>query len=172
MSFRGTNILQDNRFSDKQISDIQKISLPEIFNHKLNLDKVEMQIIKHWINDELKSMLTVEDSHFSEYIYNILLTDYKLPKKIYSILIQFLGEKTLSFMTNLWCVLIDSENSLNGVSFKIIERKRFELENLVTKEKKNLAFINNLYKNHVDSMNPMKEYSKHGRHYNNDNLFS
>jgi len=83
--YRGTSIDQDGRFTNKEKKLILGKVWPEIFDTRINLKKVDLKVIKQWINKKITEILGFED----ELVINLAISEIEScdekgpnPKKI------------------------------------------------------------------------------------------
>ena len=57
--FKGTSIEQDGRFVNKDKKLIEKMEFPPEFDTQVNKTKINLQIIKSWIEKKLNDILTL-----------------------------------------------------------------------------------------------------------------
>jgi len=70
--FRGTNIEQDKRFSDKDRKLMKQMKFSENLNHKIDMKKIELNVLKPWITKRITEMLGIDDDVVTEFIFNQL----------------------------------------------------------------------------------------------------
>ena len=61
MAYTGTSVAQDGRFSDKEKRLLRSRQWPASFDLKVDISKVEMNVIEKWINDKVEEILGFED---------------------------------------------------------------------------------------------------------------
>jgi serine/arginine repetitive matrix protein 1 len=130
--YRGTTIEQDGRFKNKEKKLFENINIPE-FDTSIDIKKIEMKVIKDWIDRRIKLILGFEDEFCVNYTYT-MLEDGTEPKKIFYhllgklnecfnkffyIKLGFLNNETPNFMKQLWKLLISGQDSKNGIVKKI-----------------------------------------------------
>lgn len=70
--FRGTNIEQDISFSNKQAKLLKETSFPPEYNVKVDMKKVNLDVMKPWITKRVVELLGLEDDVLIEMIFNLL----------------------------------------------------------------------------------------------------
>lgn len=162
MAFKGTSINQDSRFKSKELIDASSIKLPEVFKVNIDISKIEIEVIKHWIDNKLSTILEIEDDSLAEYFYNILLEDYKQPLKLYSMMNQFLEKATIPFLTELWQILDSCQNSELGISHLIIQTEFEKLNRNIFEIEDKINICNNIVKLHKEKVinNGENKFSK------------
>ena len=128
--FRGTNVLQDGRFKNKTKLAMETLQFPPEFKEKINMTKIEMKVIRSWVENKIIAILGFEDEFLSNYIMSMLEDKSQLsePKNIYLNLTCFLDKNTFSFMTELWNLLLSAQKSENGIPEQLIKEKKEEIK--------------------------------------------
>ena len=111
MAYTGTSITQDGRFSNKEKKLLRTRQWPDCFDRKVNIAKVEMNVIEKWINDKVEEILGFEDEIVVNLAVAELTTDQEngiCPKKIQLNLTGFLEKHTPEFMRELWMLLLEA----------------------------------------------------------------
>lgn len=70
--FRGTSAEQDNRFSNKQKKLLKQLKFAECLDKKVDMTKVNLEVIKPWITQRVTEVLGFEDDVVIEFIFNQL----------------------------------------------------------------------------------------------------
>uniref|UniRef100_A0A8C4SX00 Serine and arginine repetitive matrix 1 n=1 Tax=Erpetoichthys calabaricus TaxID=27687 RepID=A0A8C4SX00_ERPCA len=70
--FRGTSAEQDNRFSNKQKKLLKQLKFAECLEKKVDMTKVNLEVIKPWITQRVTEILGFEDDVVIEFIFNQL----------------------------------------------------------------------------------------------------
>ncbi|ETW51536.1 hypothetical protein C923_00502 [Plasmodium falciparum UGT5.1] len=65
--YKGTSTEQTPYFGDKEKKLIEKIVWPEIYNKKIDVNKIKFPLIETWINKRLIEILGFEDDILYEY---------------------------------------------------------------------------------------------------------
>ncbi|KAJ2718813.1 Serine/arginine repetitive matrix protein 1 [Coemansia sp. Benny D115] len=126
--FRGTNIEQDQRFGDASKKLRDQMSFSSVLKKRVDLGKVNMEVIKPWISNEIINILGIEDEVLFEYIVNMLdESNTPDPKTMQVNLTGFLEGKTQGFMQSLWEVLLEAQESPTGIPESFIRNKVEEL---------------------------------------------
>ncbi len=85
--YRGTTIEQDGRFRNKEKKLMGNINFPKELETVINPSKIQIKIIKEWIENKIKSILGFEDEFCVN--HTISLIEEKVdPKKIH---LQLIG---------------------------------------------------------------------------------
>ncbi len=61
MAYAGTSILQDGRFSNKEKKLLKTRKWPKIFSQKVDITKVDMDVIETWIEEKIEEILGFDD---------------------------------------------------------------------------------------------------------------
>uniref|UniRef100_A0A3Q2GP10 PWI domain-containing protein n=1 Tax=Cyprinodon variegatus TaxID=28743 RepID=A0A3Q2GP10_CYPVA len=70
--FRGTSAEQDNRFSNKHKKLLKQLKFAECLDKKVDMTKVNLEVIKPWITQRVTEILGFEDDVVIEFIFNQL----------------------------------------------------------------------------------------------------
>jgi hypothetical protein len=70
----GTTHEQDSRFQDKTKKLLKTINFPKILNEKVDISKVNLDVLRPWIVNRITELLGFEDEICIEFV-NTLLTD-------------------------------------------------------------------------------------------------
>ncbi|KDQ58478.1 hypothetical protein JAAARDRAFT_128886 [Jaapia argillacea MUCL 33604] len=128
--FKGTSAEQDRRFSDKELKLLKSMKFPPTFDKKVDMRKVNLDVIKPWIAKQLTEMNGVEDDVVVEYVQSLLedkADPTPDPKKMQINLTGFLTTQTAPFMISLWDLLLEAQESIGGVPKRFIEEKKEEM---------------------------------------------
>uniref|UniRef100_A0A8C9MW47 PWI domain-containing protein n=1 Tax=Serinus canaria TaxID=9135 RepID=A0A8C9MW47_SERCA len=68
----GTSAEQDNRFSNKQKKLLKQLKFAECLEKKVDMSKVNLEVIKPWITKRVTEILGFEDDVVIEFIFNQL----------------------------------------------------------------------------------------------------
>jgi len=100
-----------------------------VLDTKVDLNKVNIDVIKPWITHKLNDILGMEDDVVVEYVFT-QLEEIKLDPKMMQInLTGFLNAKrSREFMAELWQLLVDAQMSPDGIPASLIEKKIQELK--------------------------------------------
>ncbi|KAI6019976.1 PWI domain-containing protein, partial [Pisolithus orientalis] len=128
--FKGTSADQDRRFSDKELKLLKSMKFPPEFEKKVDMKKVNMEIIRPWIAKKVTELVGFEDEVVIEYAMGLLEDPNHTtpdPKKMQINLMGFLTSSTPAFMKALWDLLLESQDSPGGVPTSMVEAKKEEL---------------------------------------------
>ncbi|KAL7753666.1 hypothetical protein RI367_000597 [Sorochytrium milnesiophthora] len=132
--FRGTSSAQDARFSDKEQKLYKTVKFPANFNTKVNMEKVNADVMHAWIANRLLELLGFEDEIVVEMVYEHLREKSPDPKLLHIHLSGFLQDKTTEFTSELWSLLISAQESLAGIPQRFIDEKKAEIRQTRNKE--------------------------------------
>ncbi|VDO99168.1 unnamed protein product [Soboliphyme baturini] len=135
--FRGTSAEQDNRFTDKQKKLLKTLKFPENVSQKVDLKKVNLDLLKPWITLRVNEILGVEDDVVIEFIFSQLEEENPDPRLMQINLTGFLNaKKAREFMGELWQLLIDAQDAPDGIPPKLVELKKQEMKKQMDEESK------------------------------------
>lgn len=129
---KNTNLLQNNCNLNNNKNKL--FNIPEVLKKRVSLSKVNLNIIKDWIQDELYLITNQEDKSLVDFIINMLEEEDNDPIKIYNYLDKFIGKNAENFVINLWRLLLDSEN--NKIS-NVVLLSKLEYLKKINKDKRN-----------------------------------
>ncbi|KAI0346655.1 PWI domain-containing protein [Trametopsis cervina] len=128
--FKGTSADQDRRFSDKELKLLKSMKFPPEFDKKVDMRKVNMSVIRAWVVTKISELIGIEDEVLVEYAMGMLENDSDPtpdPRKMLINLTGFLTKDTPQFMTALWKLLIEAQESAAGVPISMVEAKKQEM---------------------------------------------
>lgn len=128
--FRGTSADQDNRFSDKYKKLLKQLKFSDVLNQKVDIKKVNMDVIKPWIQKHITLSLGLDDEVVYEYVIN-QLEESRFPdgKNMQINLTGFLdGKRAREFMDKLWQLLVDAQTASDGIPQVLIAEKAEEIK--------------------------------------------
>ncbi|KAI1730693.1 PWI domain-containing protein [Ditylenchus destructor] len=128
--YRGTNADQDNRFTDKEKKLLKTMKFEPVLDVKVDLSKVNIEVIKPWITAKLNDILGIEDDVVIEFVFTQLEDAKNVNPKIMQInLTGFLNaRRSREFMAELWAMFVDAQGSPDGIPKAIVEKKIKELQ--------------------------------------------
>lgn len=165
--FKGTSIEQDGRFVNKDKKLIEKMEFPPEFDTQVSKTKINLQIIKSWIEKKLNDILGFDDDCLCSYIINLIDECDELiePKKIQYAITGFLDNKTYEFMQEFWKILISAQKTPDGIPRELIEEKKEEIIKQTKKQKEKLKFLDDIFKKDKENENkPRSRSSSEDRH--------
>ncbi|KAK3942182.1 PWI domain-containing protein [Diplogelasinospora grovesii] len=107
---------------------LKSTKFPPEFNQKVDMQKVNIQVMKKWIAGKVTEILGNEDDVVIELIFN-LIEGGRFPdiKSLQIQLTGFLDKDTPSFCKQLWNLLLSAQTSPQGVPKELLEAKKLEL---------------------------------------------
>ncbi|CEP13732.1 hypothetical protein [Parasitella parasitica] len=132
--FKGTSADQDSRFSNKEKKLLKTMTFPSEFDQKVDMKKVNLDVIKPWISNRITELLGFEDEVVIDYTCSLLEEKDQDPKRMQINLTGFLEGKTQAFLGELWKLLLSAQNSVGGIPVEFIEQKKQELRRKQTQE--------------------------------------
>ncbi|KAF2756682.1 PWI domain-containing protein [Pseudovirgaria hyperparasitica] len=111
---------------------LKRTKFPPEFDEKVDMRKVNLDVMKKWIGGKIQDILKQEDEVLVELVCN-LLDPTKTPSpfpKIKEIQIQltgFLDREVATFCKELWQMCISAQSSPQGVPKELLEAKKLEM---------------------------------------------
>ncbi|RKU42344.1 hypothetical protein DL546_005595 [Coniochaeta pulveracea] len=107
---------------------LKTTKFPPEFNQKVDMTKVNLQVMKKWIAEKVTEILKSEDDVVIELIYNLIEGPrYPDIKSIQIQLTGFLDKDTPAFCKELWKLFLSAQDSPQGVPKELLEAKKLEL---------------------------------------------
>ncbi|KAI0761259.1 hypothetical protein BD413DRAFT_495733 [Trametes elegans] len=128
--FKGTSADQDRRFSDKELKLLKTMKFPPEFEKKVDMRKVNLTVIRPWIVKKVIELVGFEDEVVVEYAMGLLEDDSQPtpdPRRMQINLTGFLTNSTPAFMSALWKLLLEAQESPAGVPRTFVEEKKEEM---------------------------------------------
>ncbi|KAM0712327.1 hypothetical protein Q7P37_011422 [Cladosporium fusiforme] len=119
------------------ITDVDKKLLrttkfPPEFEQKVDMEKVNVPVIKTWVTDEIARILNSDDDIVTELISNVLEeSTFPKIKELQIMITGFLDKDAAPFAKALWKLLLSAQNGPQGVPQELLEAKKA----LIAKEK-------------------------------------
>uniref|UniRef100_A0A4W6DIR4 Serine/arginine repetitive matrix protein 1 n=1 Tax=Lates calcarifer TaxID=8187 RepID=A0A4W6DIR4_LATCA len=127
--FRGTSAEQDNRFSNKHKKLLKQLKFAECLDKKVDMTKVNLEVIKPWITQRVTEILGFEDDVVIEFIFNQLEEKHPDSKMMQINLTGFLnGKNAREFMKDLWPLLLSAQENIAGIPSAFLEQKKEEIK--------------------------------------------
>jgi serine/arginine repetitive matrix protein 1 len=125
--FRGTSTEQSNwSNTDKKL--MKSMKTPKIFKTKVNMKKVNKDIMSRWTTEKITELLGFEDEIVIGLCINHLMSEKPLePKAIQVALTGFLEKDCPKFMEELWTLLVSAQSTSSGIPQLFLDRKKQEL---------------------------------------------
>lgn len=107
---------------------LKQTKFPGEFNQKVDMKKVNVEVMKKWIAGKISEILGSEDDVVIELCFN-LLEGARFPDiKVLQIqLTGFLDKDTPSFCKELWTLCLSAQSNAQGVPKELLEAKKLEL---------------------------------------------
>lgn len=112
---------------------MRSTKFPPTFTRKVDIRKVNMEVMKKWIAQRITELLGMEDDVTVDFAYE-LMTDktgasFNPNIKLLQIKMQgFLGEgPSATFCSELWDLMLSAQDSSLGVPSQLLEAKKAEL---------------------------------------------
>ena len=109
--YKGTSASQDYRFPDADAKLKKKLKFDPILKVKVDIDLVNLDYIKPWIEKKCRHLLTFTDDILETFIFE-QIKDKTHPHQIQMHMNSYFGKEPASlFINQLWCLLISSSKS-------------------------------------------------------------
>uniref|UniRef100_A0A0N5AC82 PWI domain-containing protein n=1 Tax=Syphacia muris TaxID=451379 RepID=A0A0N5AC82_9BILA len=93
------------------------------------MERVNLDVVKPWITAKLNEILGIEDDVVIEYVFSQLEEKTINPKVMQINLTGFLNaRRAREFMGELWSILLEAQNSEDGIPASFVEKKMKELQ--------------------------------------------
>ncbi|KAF2750640.1 PWI domain-containing protein [Sporormia fimetaria CBS 119925] len=107
---------------------LRATKFPPEFDQKVDLTKVNTDVMKVWIAARITEILGDEDDVVVETCFNLLEQDrYPKIKEIQIQLEGFLNKECAAFCKDLWNKMLDAQNNETGVPKDLLEAKKMEI---------------------------------------------
>ncbi|KAF4988456.1 hypothetical protein FDECE_15048 [Fusarium decemcellulare] len=107
---------------------LKSTKFPAEFSQKVDMQKVNLQVMKKWIAGKISDILGSEDDVVIELCFNLIEGPrYPDIKSLQIQLTGFLDKDTASFCKELWKLLLSAQGSPQGVPKELLEAKKLEL---------------------------------------------
>ncbi|CAM9238917.1 unnamed protein product, partial [Phaeothamnion confervicola] len=138
--YRGTQVGQDSKYGEADKKVMKKMKFARCLQTKVEISKVNMDVMGKWISERITALLGVEDEIVVGTCINFLTAESTPdPKKLQLQMTVFLEKATGSFMEELWTLLLDAQASRGGIPSAFLEQKKRELAALREAEQKRQA---------------------------------
>ena len=134
-AIKGTASISDSRAATRALKSTK---FPQHFAQPVDVSRVHRDIIHQWIEDRVTRALGFEDEIVASTALNLFVpedlsggggsTEPVDPRQAQIALEGFLGKETASFCSDLWQLLLEAQDSPQGVPKSIVEAKQRELE--------------------------------------------
>ncbi|PKS10617.1 hypothetical protein jhhlp_002372 [Lomentospora prolificans] len=107
---------------------LKSTRFPSEFNQKVDMQKVNLQVMKKWIAGRISEILGNEDDVVIELCFNLIEgSRYPDIKSLQIQLTGFLDKDTSTFCKELWKLCLSAQSSPQGVPKELLEAKKQEL---------------------------------------------
>ncbi|RBR16062.1 uncharacterized protein FIESC28_07082 [Fusarium coffeatum] len=107
---------------------MKSTKFPAEFSQKVDMQKVNLQVMKKWIASKISDILGNEDDVVIELVFNLIEGPrYPDIKSLQIQLTGFLDKDTAPFCKDLWKLLLSAQSSPQGVPKELLEAKKLEL---------------------------------------------
>ncbi|CAL5866136.1 uncharacterized protein PFLUO_LOCUS343 [Penicillium psychrofluorescens] len=107
---------------------LKRTKFPPEFNQKVDMTKVNIEVMKKWIAKRISEILGNEDDVVIELCFNLLEgTRFPDIKSLQIQLTGFLDKDTSKFCKELWSLCLSGQSNPQGVPKELLEAKKLEL---------------------------------------------
>ncbi|KAI4186894.1 MAG: hypothetical protein L6R41_003172 [Letrouitia leprolyta] len=107
---------------------LKQTKFPPEFNQKVDMKKVNVEVMKKWIAGKISEILGSEDDVVIELCFNLLEGSRFPDIKVLQIqLTGFLDKDTPKFCKELWSLCLSAQSNQQGVPKELLEAKKLEL---------------------------------------------
>ncbi|KAF2831000.1 hypothetical protein CC86DRAFT_377922 [Ophiobolus disseminans] len=108
---------------------LKATKFPPEFDKKVDIKKVNIDLMKKWIANKITTILGDEDDIVVETCYNLVeQNQFPRIKEIQIQLTGFLNKETPAFCKELWDLMLSAQDSPVGVPRELLEAKKLELQ--------------------------------------------
>ncbi|KNE59520.1 hypothetical protein AMAG_18193 [Allomyces macrogynus ATCC 38327] len=75
MSFRGTSVGQNTKFSNKEQKLLKSIKFPAVYAQPINVQAINMDAMRDWAAKRIFELLGVDDDIVTEMVFEYLAED-------------------------------------------------------------------------------------------------
>ncbi|PYI01020.1 hypothetical protein BO78DRAFT_328637 [Aspergillus sclerotiicarbonarius CBS 121057] len=121
-----TRVLRELSYVDAKM--LRQTKFPPEFSRKVDMNKVNIEVMKKWIAGKISEILGNEDDVVIELCFN-LLEGSRFPdvKSLQIQLTGFLDKDTAKFCKELWSLCLSAQENPQGVPKELLEAKKLEL---------------------------------------------
>ncbi|KAJ3366717.1 hypothetical protein GGF32_003361 [Allomyces javanicus] len=127
MSFRGTSVGQNTKFSNKEQKLLKSIKFPAVYAQPINVQAINMDAMRDWAAKRIFELLGVDDDIVTEMVFEYLAEDNLDPRRLHINLMPFLEANTTTFMKELWKLLVSASTSIGGIPREFIEARKRDI---------------------------------------------
>lgn len=129
--FRGTSVEQDGRWGksdEKLMAKMAKNGMfASILDTKVNLKKVNLDVINKWITQRIIEVVGFEDEILINLVINMLQGVDVDGRKMQLDVTGFLEKQSGSFVAELWSLLVDAQEQPSGIPTVFLQKKKEEI---------------------------------------------
>ncbi|KAF1832920.1 hypothetical protein BDW02DRAFT_501816 [Decorospora gaudefroyi] len=108
---------------------LKATKFPPEFDKKVDIEKVNIDLMKKWIANKITDILGDEDDIVVETCYNLIeQNQFPKIKEVQIQLTGFLNKDTAAFCKELWDLMLSAQDSPMGVPRELLEAKKLELQ--------------------------------------------
>ncbi|KAJ5692627.1 hypothetical protein N7462_002050 [Penicillium macrosclerotiorum] len=127
-AFLSCNFSQANMAATVDSKLLKQTKFPPEFNRKVDMTKVNIEVMKKWIAGRISEILGNEDDVIIELCFNLLEgSRYPDIKSLQIQLTGFLDKDTSTFCKELWSLCLSGQENPQGVPKELLEAKKLEL---------------------------------------------
>eukprot|EP00920_Eleutheroschizon_duboscqi_P009197 GHVT01021032.1.p1 GENE.GHVT01021032.1~~GHVT01021032.1.p1 ORF type:complete len:491 (-),score=45.91 GHVT01021032.1:1779-3251(-) len=138
VGLRGTTLEQDVFFQDKTKKMLSTTKWSNLYEKKVDLDKVSLDFLKPWISKRITELLGFEDDIVIDYCWTQLTPDPTMseedgkrevdPKVLQINLTGFMAKKAGVFVKELWELMLSAQDNPAGIPQQLIDEKKNEMQ--------------------------------------------
>ncbi|MCJ1306528.1 hypothetical protein MMC25_000171 [Agyrium rufum] len=107
---------------------LRQVKFPPEFMQKVDMQKVNVEVMKKWIAGKISDILGSEDDVVIQLCFNLLEgARYPNIKELQIQLTGFLDKDTARFCKDLWMLCLSAQSNPQGVPKELLEAKKLEL---------------------------------------------
>jgi len=127
---RGASLDQDVRFSNKELKLINSLKFPPEYSVKVDMKKVQLDVLKPWISQQITKILGFEDEVLIAYVFGLLEEkQFPDPRHLQVNITGFLEHDASDFCKELWKHLNSAQNSIAGIPPQFLAKKKIDILN-------------------------------------------
>ncbi|KAH0559586.1 hypothetical protein GP486_003902 [Trichoglossum hirsutum] len=134
---------------------LRQTKFPPEFNQKVDMKKVNLEVMKKWIAGKISEILGSEDDVVIELCFG-LLEGSRFPeiKRLQIQLTGFLDKDTARFCKELWSLCLSAQSNPQGVPKELLEAKKMELlqEKVLMRKKRLRKRVENVSRRELENV--------------------